>query len=213
LLHAASQRPPLHTWPVAHLFPHAPQLFTSPDVSMQAPLHVICFAGHAQVPFVQLAPLPHLFPHVPQFALSERRSTHAPLHTVSGAVHVAAQAPLLQTGVMPEHTVPQAPQLFGSVVTSTQVSPHALVPAGHEHVFAAHSLPPVHFVPHPPQLAGSLVVSTHAPVQLVSAPQPVAVVTHWPELHTSPAPHAVPHAPQLLGSLRVSVHVAPHATC
>lgn len=54
------------------------------------------------------------FPHPPQFLSSNFVFTHVPPQSVVGAAH--AQAPPLQAPL--GHTLPQAPQLFGSLAVS-----------------------------------------------------------------------------------------------
>jgi hypothetical protein len=107
----------------------------------------------------------------------------------------------LQT-VLPGHTEPHAPQLFGSCVVSTQTSLHVVSPDGHAHVPFVQTRPFVHFVPHAPQSSGSDFRSTHAPLHAERpAPHDDA---HAPALQSEVAPvHFVPHAPQLFGSFDV----------
>ena len=57
-------------------------------------------------------------------------------------------------------TVPHPPQLFGSVLRSTQVvvlpTPHILWVVGHTHALFTQLAPWPQLTPHPPQLVGSL---------------------------------------------------------
>lgn len=169
-LHPALVHDPLsQTSPVPHLVPHVPQLFGSVAVSVHSPLQSACPAAHWQVPLVQLCPLTHVVPHAPQLVLSDFRSTHAPPHAESPVAHEAAHAPLLHTGVAPEHFVPQPPQLFGSLLVSMHTPPQSVVPAGQTHLLALHSPLGSHAVVHDPQCERLLPVSTHAPLQFVSA--------------------------------------------
>ena len=63
---------------------------------------------------------------------------------------------------VPVHFVPQVPQLFGSLVTSRHVPPHAAWGAGHWHTPETQEAPLAHtFVQ--PQLLTLLAVSRHAP--------------------------------------------------
>lgn len=96
------------------------------------------------------------------------RSTQLFPHAVKGGVvQLPTQVPAWQKAVAPPHTLPQAPQLFGSLATLLQVPPHERVPSRHAHFPAVHVCPPAHAVPHAPQLAESLVGSTHAAPHLV----------------------------------------------
>ena len=66
----------------------------------------------------------------------------------------------------------QEPQLLGSILVSTQVSPHFVVPPEHTsvQVLATHVLPLVQAASHAPQFAGSCVRSTHLVPHFVRPP-------------------------------------------
>jgi len=72
--------------------PHTPQLFASPVVSTQAPLHTVSLPGHAHAPPTHaVVGAAQAWPQVPQLPGSVVVSTHALLHTDSPVGH--AQAP------------------------------------------------------------------------------------------------------------------------
>lgn len=100
--------------------------------------------------------------------------THAPVQLVVPPVHVDEQLPFRQASLAP-HLVPQPPQLFGSVFTSTHAEPHLAKPAWH-----ANPQPPLaHWamplagtlqeLPQPPQFSGSVFTSTQLEPHLVNA--------------------------------------------
>jgi len=100
--------------------------------------------------------------------------------------------------------VPQPPQLFGSVCSSTHAALQTEPPAGHPHAELVQISLFEHAVVHAPQWAAVDVRSTQAPLQSVSpAPQVEAQVlfeqTVLPEQRT-------PHPPQFVGSEVVSTH-------
>jgi hypothetical protein len=113
---------------------------------VHAPEQAISPAGHAHAPATQTSPLLHATPQPPQFVASDDRYTQAPLHVVSEVEHAAAQTPLLQTGVEPAQTMPQAPQLDGSLARAAQLVPQTMVPAGHTAAGKSSEARP----PHPP---------------------------------------------------------------
>ena len=162
--------------------PHAPQLLTFVFVSTQAPAQTIWPTGHLQAPLKQVWLFMQVAPHVPQLVESLFRSTQAPPQALSPPAQLAEQTPLLHTGVVPEQTVPQAPQFLGSLVVSTQTPLQFWVSTGQT------QLPPLHFwlalqaASHDPQCDGSVGVYTHAPPQLVSGV--VHPAAHLPRLHT-----------------------------
>jgi hypothetical protein len=90
--------------------------------------------------------------------------------------------------------------LFGSVLVSTQVLLHLVVPPPH----TSSQLLPLQICPdeqgalQEPQCAGSAVVSTHLLPHLVSPPEQTRA--HLPPEHVSPEGHEVPQVPQLKGS-------------
>jgi hypothetical protein len=124
-----------------------------------------------------------MVPHAPQLTGSLFVSTQPPLHTVSDAeAQPAAHAPLLQTAVVPEQVVPQAPQFFGSFAVFTHTPPQLVVPAGQVHLLSPHVWLAAHRVAQLPQCAASLVVSTH---ELPHWVRPmVQELAHAPTSHT-----------------------------
>jgi hypothetical protein len=117
--------------------PHVPQLLGSPVVRF---LHVVGAADgqpvyprlhvYAQLPASQSAvafatPVVHRWLHDPQFCESFVVSTHAiwvGQNMLSGAEQPLAQAPLLQTGVVPVQAFPHLPQLDEVVMLVSQPS-------------------------------------------------------------------------------------------
>lgn len=112
--------------------PQLPQLFGSVAVAMQALPHFVYPLSQAkpQAPDAQVG-LPfagsgQTLPQAPQLLTLLPVFTQAPPHSASGEVQPDAHTPPLQT--MPvSHTVPQVPQLNGSLFTSTQPSGSQLV--------------------------------------------------------------------------------------
>jgi hypothetical protein len=115
------------------------------------------------------------------------------------------------------HAMSQPPQLFGSLVGSTQTLLQRICVPGHTillQVWAVQHPPPWHEVvpaghvsPQPPQLSMSVFVSTHVVPQHV---RPTGQGVFWqfvvfgwqtPSEHVSFAPQTLPHVPQLLGSV------------
>jgi hypothetical protein len=130
-----------------------------------------------------------------------------------------AHAPFVQDLPAP-HTLPQAPQLSGEPLVSTQVPqvpPHSVLPTGQTHVPAEQVVPFGQALPHAPQFKALILVSTQAVPHLVSVPQEAVLeqplgVQSWPTVHLTPQPW------QLLGSVESStqlpaqlVRPAPHA--
>jgi hypothetical protein len=93
---------------------------------------------------------------------------HDPAHALSPVLHAAAHWPALQSGADVPQAAPQAPQLAGSLVTSTQADPHRRLPAAHLHAPALHVSPALQRLPHAPQSSRLLERSTHACPQAVS---------------------------------------------
>jgi len=65
----------------------------------------------------------HAVPHEPQFLVSVWVSTHDPLQLTWPLLQLEVQTPLEHTSVAPQ-TLPQLPQLLGSVLVSEQALPH-----------------------------------------------------------------------------------------
>jgi hypothetical protein len=82
---------------------------------MHTPWQAIVPAPQTQRPSPHCSLGAHFVPHPPQSSGLLLVSTQAPLQLVKPGVHCEAQAPALQSGVVPEHVRPQAPQLRGSV--------------------------------------------------------------------------------------------------
>jgi hypothetical protein len=121
---------------------------------------------------------------------------------------------------------PQPPQLFGSLVSSTQPTAgqqvSAPVHAGPPlhvawHMLSAQTSPGGHMVPQPPQLLASLVVSVQ-PIEQhwrlpVHAGPPLHVAWHMDITQLDPGMHAMPQPPQLFESEVSSTHVVPQQLC
>jgi len=87
--------------------------------------------------------------------------THDPPQFVRPAAQVHAPAVHVVPG---PHTVPQAPQFFGSAAVDVHTPAHEVSPAGQEHTPRRQVVPALHTVPHAPQLFGSVeVVVQRAP--------------------------------------------------
>jgi hypothetical protein len=242
---------PLHTPPphvrVAMLLfeqtvPHPPQLFGSVPVAISHPF-VFLLASQSVKPAVQVplqTPPPHvrvamlLFeqedPHVPQLFGSVAVLISQPFvcllasQSVVPATHVPLQTPpehVRDAMLLPEHTMPHPPQLFGSLAMSTLQPFICLVPS--QFVDPAAHVPlqrpleqvrvgmllPEQTMPQPPQLFGSLDVLTLQPFICFVLSQFALPATHVP-LH-APAAHVrvamllfeqmTPQVPQLFGSV------------
>jgi len=173
--------------------------------------------GHAQDPLAQNWRAPHAWPQVPQFAAVVRVSTSQPFamlpsQSAKPGRHWMPQVPPAQRGAVEPigdgagtvHTVPQVPQLFTSVVVSTQDEPQRVSLARHpvEQPAVPHTgVATPQVVAHAPQFAGSVAAVVHAKV----APHERNPVLHWhvPSLQVALAPHTVPHVPQFAPSVRV----------
>jgi hypothetical protein len=105
-------------------------------------------------------------PQLPQLLLSLEKSAHPPPQGVYPPLQVWLHELLEQVGVAwgieVVHWLPHAPQLFESLVGSTQVVPHSLgafagQPELHEYELPAPAqlgVPALHIAPHAPQLLG-----------------------------------------------------------
>lgn len=104
--------------------------------------------------------------------------------------------PLLHHSVSAQ-TVPQAPQLSGSMEVRVQLPLQFSVPAGQSvvQVPRAQASPEAHSLPHSPQLAGSVKVDTQTPSQLV-CPKGQAISVQVPAVHSSPAAQGMSQPPQ-----------------
>jgi hypothetical protein len=126
----ATHIPPVHVVPGAQRMPHAPQLALSLCVSAQVAPHCESPAAHVHAPLTQLAPVGHCVAQAPQLSGSVVVSTHALPHATSGDVQLTPQTPALQSGVpaSAEQTMPQPPQLFGSLWVRVHVLLHRIPP-------------------------------------------------------------------------------------
>ncbi len=111
----------------------------------------------------------------------------------------ARQVPCTQTSSVAQ-TVPQAPQLSGSLEVDAQAPLQAVSPAGQalvEQVPPTHRCPPAvsQGLPQAPQFAESAFRSTQAPLQTVRPGRQAQA----PERHAWVAAHATPQAPQSTG--------------
>jgi hypothetical protein len=107
-----------------------------------------------------------------------------------------------QDGLVPEHFVPQLPQLLTSLFKSAHMPRQQS------------GVTPLHLVPQAPQLLTSAFTLAHVPLQQVSDPQSFPQVPQfWEEFKSTQVPlqHAsaqvVPQCPQLPVSLDKSTHV------
>ena len=192
--------PPPQVAPLGHALPQAPQLFGSVVVfthvlpqrlGNEALLHA---ATHVE-PLHAVDPPLGAAGHVahtpgagPQSKVPEGHDPHVPPPQV---------APL-------GHALPQAPQLFGSVVVFTHVLPQRL---GNEALLhAATHVEPLHAVDPPLGAAGHV---AHTPGAGPQSKVPEGHDPHVPPPQVAPLGHALPQAPQLFGSVVVFTHVLP----
>ena len=225
--------PAEHTCPAPHACPQAPQfapsalVFTS-QPSAAEPLQFAKPALHAamaQVLDAQRADAfasTHGVPHDPQCVVALVRSVSQPFDAVPSqspkpdaqvtTVHARPEQPFTEACASAQ-TVPQPPQLRGSMARSVQYAvapvPQTTVGAAQvvPHTPAAQVCPARQVVPQAPQFALSLRVSTSQPSDATplqfakpAAHAPAAMV-HAPATHacdvTCGRAHAAPHAPQL----------------
>ena len=164
-----------------------------------------------QTPLAQISLPPHDVPQAPQWFESVCRSAQDPVTSLLPPPQAvwpdgqdvaqkpfAQYPPPVQSGVQPpftqlwplEHTVPQVPQLFGSVLTSVQPLEHA-----------AHVPPPAAQLE---QL--TLPSSEGAEAQPLAVLLPPQLGEQTPWLQAVPAVHCVPQPPQLMLSVVKSMH-------
>jgi RNA polymerase subunit RPABC4/transcription elongation factor Spt4 len=135
--------PPEHDCPLAHTTPQPPQLFTSVVTLMHDAPQSACPEGHTQVPDEHVCPVAHARLHVPQWVvlvlvLTSQPSLTVPLQLAKPDVHapmpqvLAAQVCTLTLARL--HTMPQPPQLRGSVLVLTHAPEQLVVPPPHESV-------------------------------------------------------------------------------
>ena len=112
--------------PEPHVVPHVPQLCGSFDVRTHAPLHGVPALAQSQWPSRQISGEVHVVPHVPQLSGSVFVFVQVvPPHSEYEPEQLAAQVPPLHTSPEPQ-LVPQVPQLWRSVSSSTQDPLHAV---------------------------------------------------------------------------------------
>jgi len=101
----------------------------------------------------------------------------------------------------PEHTCPQAPQLFALMRVFTHVPSHCVRPGRQApwHVPRMHTWPAAQAWPHAPQLAVSERMSEQAPGQVRSP----GAHEHAPLLQVCPLVQTLPQRPQLMTSVCV----------
>jgi hypothetical protein len=124
---------------------------------MQALPHLIVPAGHAHVPFAQLAPVGQADPQAPQFKLSFRVSTQRLPHCVCAQLEL--HVPFEQKPALGGHALPQVPQFCGSLCRITHESPHAWYGLMQAHCPAWQNWPCAQGRPQAPQLNTSVCVS------------------------------------------------------
>jgi hypothetical protein len=131
-----------------------------------------------------------------------------------------AHAPSMQVSPVAQ-TLPQLPQLLGSLVVLRQPLAQQVVPPVHAgpplqlvgvlHVPATHVSPVAQGLPQLPQFFGSVDVSVQPVAQHVSVPvqtgPPLQLggVTQAPPLQVAPVGHTWSHPPQFLGSVSMSL--------
>jgi hypothetical protein len=207
--------------------PHAPQLFASVERAMHTDPQSVLPAGHIEPhtddTHTALPPVGRgqTLPHAPQLFGSLAVSTQEDPQRVCVAthpfVHIVVPLPEEQTGVVPLHIVPHAPQFDASARLASQ--PFAAAPSqsanpgSHAIVQAIPLHTPRAFVatgqavPHAPQLAASLARSTSHPFAALwsqsAKPLSHEDTAHDPAAQLSvacAATHAFAHAPQCIAS-------------
>jgi hypothetical protein len=117
------------------------------------------------------------------------------------------QAPAVQVCPL-VHLVPQVPQLFASVLVSTQAPPQAVCPAVPQTQAPAVQVWPVpQVLPQVPQFFASVLASVQAPLQAVC---PAVLQAQALFVHNNPAPQALPHLPQFWPSVAMFTQLVPH---
>jgi len=188
----------------AQVTPQPPQFLVSTAVFTQTPLHAASEAGQVHAPARQFAPTAQALLHEPQLFRSVCSLTHVPLHDDAPTLH--RQAPATQ--VPAPHDFPQLPQLFASLIVSTQTPLQAV-----SWMFVQPHLPLTHVAPcaqtllHEPQFFESVVGLTQVDPQRTSPGAQPQVPLAQPR----PAAQALPHAPQFFGSALRSMQTAPHS--
>lgn len=121
----SSHRPALQPVPRGQATPQPPQFDGSVCGATQPPSQASSPVAQVepQLAWLQSAPWPHALSHAPQFAGSLERSAQPLPQTVRPEGQTKAQPPPTQAGVAPTgagQSMPQPPQLSGSVWKSTQ---------------------------------------------------------------------------------------------
>ncbi len=107
------------------------------------------------------------------------------------------------------HTLPHAPQLFGSVPSVTQTPLQSVLPLVHLHMPPWHCVPPWQTRPHWPQFRLLPCTSMHAPLQMIWLP--VHIAWHVPPRQTWFGWQAMPQVPQFWKSFVRIVQTPLHA--
>jgi hypothetical protein len=177
------------------------------------------------VPAAHVSPVGHVVPHPPQFFGSDEPSTSHPsdaslLQSRKLPVHAYPHEPVEHVGTefgCVAHTVPQPPQLLGSIAGFTHGPEGAgqqMSGTGHAHpvqVPPLHTPPGPQFFPHAPQFLGSVRRFASHPSDAMPSQSANGFVHEKPHadaLHVAVecggAPHAVEQLPQWSGSRVVS---------
>lgn len=156
----------------------------------------------------------HVVPQAPQCIALDRSCSQPLVALESQLPQPALHAPKRHTPAMQVaaarlnmHVVPQAPQLLGSELVSTQRPEHS-APVAQRHAPATQLWSARHEVPQAPQLLRSVLVSTQRP------PHSIPLVhRHEPPVHCWSARHDRPHIPQWDAEVCVSTQAIPHKVC
>ena len=133
---------------------------------------------------------------MPTSAVSTQKQAPLLGHGLAQPAVEQVQTPLLQT---PDgQTLPQAPQLLGSVFRFTQAPLQQTVPLGQHDPLQ--QLPDEQELPHVPQLFGSRFRFTQVLLQQTSPTAQHSELQHRPDRQVRP------QMPQLLGSLLMLTH-------
>jgi hypothetical protein len=155
--------------------------------------------------------------HPPQCCGSDVKSTHFDPHWVVPGKHGSWQPDGVHT-VPPVQTVPQAPQLLGSLVVSVQNIPRSLAqvvrlgPQSATQVPLAQTKPAPQMALQLPQLKRSVWVLAQLEVCPLehSISDGGQVSVHLPARHACAAEQVFPQSPQFPGSTLVSTQTSPH---
>lgn len=142
---------PEQTCPAPQVVAQSPQCAGSLMSAAQVAPHWTCPEGHPQEPFVQDWSAPQVMPQPPQFFGCTSVGMQEPAQALKPGAHSFEQTPSLQSAASAGQTLPHAPQLSGSVASSTHALPQKDVPGGHAHVPPLQAPPVAHVAPHAPQ--------------------------------------------------------------